>query len=229
MTGWGQLSLRAQKTLDRMAWGFGDLKRVLIEHGAWPAVASAAIAADGGRWTITGTRARKRANNRKASSLLVPESDCLWGTVQLPDMPRRSLAGGVEEALWRVSPMPPEQIVAAWWAEPQAQGGWMVEWGMCRRNTLAQQMAQHGFAENAPVYLMRRGRALPVRTAAWQKQYNRQRWMDWLGGGAGAYPARRTVIAGTHAAGLEAPSCGTCRGACQHAGAQGGSFAPENG
>ena len=137
MTGWGQLSLRAQKTLDRMAWGFGDLKRVLMEHGAWPAVASAAIASDGGRWTITGTRARKRANNRKASSLLVPESGCLWGTVQLPDMPRRSLAGGVEEALWRVSPMPPEQIVAAWWAEPQAQGGWMVEWGMCRRNTLA--------------------------------------------------------------------------------------------
>ncbi len=183
MTGWGQLSLRAQKTLDRMAWGFGDLKRVLMEHGAWPAVASAAIASDGGRWTITGTRARKRANNRKASSLLVPESGCLWGAVQLPDMPRRSLAGGVEEALWRVSPMPPDQIVAAWWAEPQAQGGWMVEWGMCRRNTLTQQMAQHGFAENAPVYLMRQGRALPVRTAAWQKQYNRQRWMDWLGVG----------------------------------------------
>ncbi len=54
---------------------------------------------------------------------------------------------------------------------------------MCRRNTLTQQMAQHGFAENAPVYLMRQGRALPVRTAAWQKQYNRQRWMDWLGVG----------------------------------------------
>ena len=181
MTGWGQLSLRAQTALDRMAWGFGDLKRVLMEHRAWPAVASAAMAFDGGRWTIVATHARKRSNNRKASSLLVPESDCLWGTVQLPNMPRRSLAGGVEEALWRVSPMPPEQIVAAWRAEPQAQGGWVVEWGMCRRTTLAQQMEKHGFAENAPVYLMRQGQALPVRSAAWRKQDRHLRWMDWGG------------------------------------------------
>ncbi|WP_241777078.1 PilN domain-containing protein [Acidovorax sp. Root275] len=43
-------------------------------------------------------------------------------------------------------------------------------------------MANHGFAENAPVYLMRQGRALPVRSAAWRKQDRHQRWMDWGGG-----------------------------------------------
>lgn len=181
MTGWGQLSHQASTALDRMAWGFGDIKRVLVERGAWPAVANAAVAADGGRWSILGTRLRKRTNNRKPLSFLVPESDCLWGTMQLPNMPRASLAGGVEEALWRVSPMPPEQVVAAWRAEPLPQGGWAVEWGMCRRNTLHEQLAQHGFAENMPVYLVRQGRALPVRSASWSRQEGRQRWMDWGG------------------------------------------------
>lgn len=181
MTGWGRLSLRAQTALDRMAWGIGDFKRVLMERGAWPAAASAALAADGGRWSITGTRARQQSGTRKATSFLVPESECLWGTLQLPDMPRQALEAGVEEALWRVSPMPPEQIVAAWWAEPQAQGGWIVEWGMCRRSHLTQQLAQHGFAPDAPVYLLRQGRAYPVRSAAWRKQQGRQRWRDWGG------------------------------------------------
>lgn len=183
MTGWGQLSLRAQKTLDRMAWGFGDLKRVLVEHGAWPAISALAVATDGGRWSITGLRLRKRANSRKASSLLMPEAECLWGTVQLPDMPRRALAGGVEEALWRVSPVPPDQIVAAWRAEPQASGGWAVEWGMCRRSTVDQQLAQHGFAADVPVYMARQGRALPVHNKAWQKQNGRQRWVDGAAAG----------------------------------------------
>ena len=34
MTGRGQPSLRVQAALDRLAWGVGDLKRVLLEHGA---------------------------------------------------------------------------------------------------------------------------------------------------------------------------------------------------
>ncbi len=50
-----------------------------------------------------------------------------------------------------------------------------------------------------------------------------------VGGGAGACPARRTVIARTHASGLEAPGGGPRCGARQHAGAQGGSLAPEDG
>jgi general secretion pathway protein L len=183
MTGWEQLSHRAQTALDRLAWGLGDTKRILMERGAWPAAASPAVAGDGGRWAVIGARARPRANTRKAASFVVPESECLWGTLQLPEMPRQALPGGVQEALWRVSPMPPDQIVAAWWAEPQAQGGWTVEWGMCRRSSLAQQMEQHGVAPEAPVYLVRQGRAYPVRSTGWRKLENRQRWMDWAGAG----------------------------------------------
>lgn len=181
MTGWGRLSLRAQTALDRLAWGFGDFKRVLMERGAWPAAASTAVAPGGERWSIIGTRARRQTTTGKATSFLVPEADCLWGTLQLPDMPRQALTSGVDEALWRVSPMPPEQIVAAWWAQPQAQGGWTVEWGMCRRNHLVQQLEQHGFSPEAPVYLLRQGCAYPVRSAAWRKLEARQRWMDWGG------------------------------------------------
>ena len=73
MTGRGQPSLRVQAALDRLAWGVGDLKRVLLERGAWPAGANAAVAPDGGRWTVLGGRLRKRTGNRKAVSLLVPE------------------------------------------------------------------------------------------------------------------------------------------------------------
>lgn len=181
MTGWEQLSLRAQAALDRWAWGLGDLKRVLMERGAWPAAATAALAGDGGRWSIVGTRARQEPGHRKTTSFLVSESDCLWGSLQLPPMPRHALAGGVKEALWRVSPMPPEQVVAAWWAEPLAQGGWVVEWGICRSSHLAQQLQQHGFVPDAPVFLLRQGRAFPVRNLAWRRQEDRQRWMDWGG------------------------------------------------
>lgn len=178
MTGWGQLSLRVQTALDRLAWGLGDLKRVLKEHGAWPAGASAAVAADGGQWSVVGGRLRKRTGNRKAVSLLVPESDCLWGAAQLPSMPRKALEGAVDEALWRVSPLPLDQIVAAWRAEPDAGGGWAVQWGMCRRNARNELLAQHGLGEDAVVFLVQQGRALPVRDKAWQRQSSRQRWID---------------------------------------------------
>lgn len=178
MTGRGQLSHRVQAALDRLAWGVGDLKRVLLEHGAWPSGSSAALSSDGGRWTVIGGRLRKRSSNRKAVSLLVSESECLSGVVQLPSMPRKALRGAVEEALWRVSPLPPDQIVAAWHAEGDAGGGWMVQWSMCRRSARDQLLAQHGLREDAAVFLVRQGRALPVRGKAWQRQASRQRWMD---------------------------------------------------
>ena len=181
MTGWGQLSLRAQVALDRLAWGFGDFKRVLLEHGAWPAIASPAVSPDGQRWNVVGTRLLKRPGKHKAFSLLVPESDCLWGSLRLPAMPRHSLAVGVEEALWRVSPMPPQQIVAAWNAEPLTGGGWAIHWGMCRRNAVAEQLEQHGLSHDAAVYLEHQGRAVAVRGAAWKKHDLRQRWADWGG------------------------------------------------
>ena len=82
-------------------------------------------------------------------------------------MPRQSLANGVEEALWRVSPMPPDQIVAAWQAEPLAQGGWSVQWGICRRNTLVEQLERLGLSDKAQVYLLHNGAVFPVRGDAW--------------------------------------------------------------
>lgn len=178
MTGRGQLSLRVQAALDRLAWGFGDLKRALLEHGVWPAGSSAAVSSDGARWTVIGGRLRKRSGNRKAVSLLVPESECLSGVVPLPSMPRKALGGAVEEALWRVSPLPPDQIVAAWRAEADAGGGWTVQWSMCRRSACDQLLAQHGLPDDAAVFLVRQGRALPVRGKAWLRQVSRQRWMD---------------------------------------------------
>jgi general secretion pathway protein L len=111
------------------------------------------VSSDGGRWAVTGTRLRASTGKHKAAGLLVPEPSCLWGTVQLPEMPRQSLDSAVQETLWRVSPLPPEHIVAAWQAVPASGGGWTIEWGMCRRSDQEALLAQHGLAADAPVYL----------------------------------------------------------------------------
>lgn len=181
MTGRGQPSLRVHAVLDRLAWGVGDLRRALLEHGAWPAGAHTAVASDGGLWTVMGGRLRKRTRSRKAESLLVPESECLSGVAQLPSMPRKALSAAVDESLWRVSPLPPDQIVAAWEAEPDVGGGWGVKWSMCRRSTCDQMRTQQGLRNDAMVFLERQGRALPVRGDAWHRQTRRQRWMDATG------------------------------------------------
>jgi general secretion pathway protein L len=136
------------------------------------------MAADGQRWSVTGERLRKQAGKRKAAGVLVPESDCLWGTVELPAMPASALGGAVQEALWRVSPLPPDQILAAWRAEPAPGDGWVIQWGMCRRNASEQLLARHGLRDGAAVFLPRQGRALAVRGQVWQSAVKRQRWMD---------------------------------------------------
>lgn len=117
MTGRGQLTLGVQAAFDHLI-GMGDLKRLLVEHGAWPA-ASSIVAPDGDRWSVVGERLRKKAGHRKVWAMLVPESSA-YGVVQLPSMSRKALNGAVEEALWRLSPLPPDQIVAAWKPEPGA-------------------------------------------------------------------------------------------------------------
>lgn len=179
MTGRGQLTLRAQAALDRLAWGFGDLRRALMERGAWPAGKVSAVAADGSGWLVTGGRLRKRSGGAgKAAGLLVPESECLWGEVRLPAVQQKVLGGAVQEALWRVSPLPPDQIIAAWTAQPDAQGGWAVQWGMCRRSVRDQLFSQYNLRDDAAVFLVRQGRALPVHGPTWQRLSARQRWMD---------------------------------------------------
>lgn len=180
MTGRGQITLGVQAAFDRLAWGMGDLKRLLVEHGAWPVASSTAVAPDGGRWSVVGERLRKRSGHPRAESALVPESECLSGVVQIPAMSRKALIGAIEEALWRVSPLPPDQIVAAWRPEPGGDG-WTVHWSMCRRSARDQLLAQQGLRDDAAVFLERQGRALPVRDKAWQRQARRQRWMDGAG------------------------------------------------
>jgi len=178
MTAKGQLYRRVQVAQDRLAWGFGDLRRILVENGVWPSLGRVAVSTDGRRWAVAETRLRARSGASKAAALLVPESECLWGTAQIPDMPRQALESAVEEMLWRVSPLPREQIVAAWQATPDSQGGWSVEWGVCRRSDCDAWRAAQGLAVDAPVYLARQGRAFAVRGPRWQTQQRRQRWMN---------------------------------------------------
>lgn len=180
MTAKGQLYRRMQVAQDRLAWGFGDLRRILVERGAWPILGRILVSTKGERWSVAETRLQARTGTRKATGLLVPESECLWGTAQIPDMPRQALESAVEEMLWRVSPLPREQIVAAWHATPDAQGVWSVEWGVCRRSACDAWLAAQGLAADAPVYLARQGRALAVRGHHWLAQQKRQRWINAL-------------------------------------------------
>lgn len=181
MTGWGQLSFRMRAVLDRLGWAIGELRWALVECGAWPSSGSAALAPDGTGWTVVGRRFCKRAGRRKADSLLMHESDCLWGRDILPFVPRRDLERAVEEMLWRVSPLPLDQVVAAWGAEPSAEGGWAIQWGVCGRNATDRLLAQHGLPKQAAVFLTRQGRALLVREQAWSRQMRRQSLLDVAG------------------------------------------------
>ena len=180
MTGRGPLSLRVRVTLDRLAWGFSDLRRAMVEHGIWPASARIVVSADGGHWSVIGTRLRASAKRRKATGLLVPETNCLWGTMQLPSMPRLELNDAVQEALWRVSPLSPEHVVATWDAVPAPQNGWAVVWGVCKRSDQDDLLTQQGLASDAAVYLAYHGRAFAVRGKEWQRQLGRQRWVDGI-------------------------------------------------
>lgn len=181
MTGWGQLFFRVRAVLDRLCWGVGELRWALVGCGAWPSRANTALAPDGTGWTVVGRRFHKRAGSRKADSLLMPESECLWGRDVLPFVPRRALGKAVEEMLWRVSPLPLDQVVAAWSAEPSADGGWAIQWGVCGRNATDRLLAQHGLPKDAAVFLARQGRALLVREQAWLGQVRRQSLLDVVG------------------------------------------------
>lgn len=180
MTAREQFNRRLEAVFDRLAWGFGDARRMLVERGLWPAAAPVLAAPDGARFCVAATRLRPAGGKRRPQGLLVPEGDSLWGSLQLPDMPRRQLGPAVQEALWRVSPLPPDQIWCAWRATPQAQGGWSVEWGACRRDQQGAALSHLGLPADASLYLARAGHALPVHGAGWPAQQRRQRWLDAL-------------------------------------------------
>lgn len=179
MTAKGQLYRRVQIAQDRLAWGCADLRRLLSERGWWPSRSRALVSVDGMQWTVTEARLRA-SKHGKAEGLLVPESESLWGSAVLPDMPRHALGPAVEEALWRASPLPRQHTLAAWHAQPHPQGGWAVEWGLCRSSHCDAWRAERGLGAQAPVYLAHQGRAYAVDVAPLQVAPRRQRWMHAL-------------------------------------------------
>lgn len=103
----GELQHRISTALDRIGWGFGDCRQLLIQRGWWPTTVQPLVSADASRWALAGDWLRPRSDSRQAAGLLIPESECLWGTLQFADMPHRALGLAVQEAMWRVSPLPP--------------------------------------------------------------------------------------------------------------------------
>lgn len=175
-----QLSTWLHGAWGRLCWGMADCRRALIERGLWPAQQHLLVQLDGARFTLLGSRLRPRTEKGRATGLLISEGDCLWGRLDLPEMPRQALGAAVQEALWRVSPLPLEHILPAWNAAPRPQGGWAVEWGLCRRSVALQGMADQALSEDAPVFLALQGRAHPVDGHARNVLVSRQRRLDML-------------------------------------------------
>ncbi len=178
MTAKGQFLHRVQRAQDRLAWGIGDLRRQLAERGLWPTRAQTLESIDGQRWTVIEARLQRAPKAGKASGLLVPEAECLWGTVHLPDMPEQALAQAIEETLWRVSPLPRDQILVAWNAQPNPEDGWSVEWGLCSRSNCQSWSSERGLPEAAPIFFVRHERAYGARSG--KPQEVRQRWVHAL-------------------------------------------------
>ena len=177
-------AVRVRAAWGRFVWGLGELRRSLIARGMWPAPSIIAVSLGGRSARIVGTRVMPVGAARDASGLLVPYDAGLWGELRLPEMPRRSLDAAVREAMWRVSPLPPEQVVSAWQCEPDAGGGWLVAWGLCPKAMVEQGLVHNGLREDAPVYLARIDtEALPVYGPTVAEQNRRQRRLDLLYGG----------------------------------------------
>lgn len=182
MTGWKQYMLRARVALDRLSWGLGAIRRTLADRGFWPARAISAITVGGERVWIQDTQVLPRSGREKADGLVVPEVHCLSGELHLPGLLWSELDAAVKESLWRLSPLPPDQVSYAWDAAPSVESGWRVSWLMCRRSAEQDMLAHQGLAADAPVYLRHLGRAFLARGTAWESQHKRQRRADGLAG-----------------------------------------------
>lgn len=180
MTDKGHLNRRMRIWRDRIVWGFVDCQRMLVEGGFWPVATQGLVSPEGERKTLIGTRLHAAGSGDKAVGLLIPEAQCLWGTLQLPEMPQQALDTAVSEAMWRVSPLPIEHIMTAWRAVPNDDGSWWVEWGICHKNVQQDAKVRHGLGEFAPVYLERQGHALGVPSKGLQGLRKKQRRMDGL-------------------------------------------------
>lgn len=166
MSAGDQLNQRLLTALDRLAWGCSDLRRLLAERGWWPARSWHLLSAAGQRYTLVVTRLCPGDARRTPQGWLVPRGECLWGQLSLPDMPRKDLRQAVDEALWRLSPLPPEQMLCAWHSVAQPAGGWRIEWGVCRREAQDSALAAAGLPAQAPVFLDDgNGLALPAQSS----------------------------------------------------------------
>ena len=145
---------RAGATWDRLVWGWGDLRRELGARHLWPEAAKLSSTAQGARWRVAGQRLTPSTGG-VPEALLVDGAEVLWGELQLPAIPMKTLGDAVTEALWRVSPLPPDQVVFAWRAQPDDGGGWRVDWGVCPQRVVGQGLANLNLPPDAPVYLSR--------------------------------------------------------------------------
>jgi general secretion pathway protein L len=169
MTGWKALRQRAQLQFDGLMWGFEDLKRMLAEHGWWPAKSKSVISSDGSRWFIVGGAAVSKINTTPPICLAIAEEQCLWGSAQFPPMRREALRIAVQETLWRQSPFPPEKIISAFRCEPMKGGGWEVHWGLCRRSVQQDLQRSQSLQTDSATYLLRQGRAYMVNGSSAQR------------------------------------------------------------
>ena len=169
---------RLRATWGRLAWGWGDLRRVLGAKGLWPQYTTLASTARGARWKIVG-QSRISVADGAPQALLIDERDVLWGELRLPPVASGALGAAVTEALWRVSPLPPDQVLSAWRATPDAADGWIVDWGVCPLRLVEQGRAELNLPADAPVYLARgAAEALPAQGAAVQGARQQQRRLD---------------------------------------------------
>lgn len=171
-------SKRARAYVDGLVWGLGDLRRWLGEKGLWPQVTRLATTPAGARWRVAGEN-RRRIEGGAPEALMLDGSQVLWGELSLPPVGRAALDSAVEEALWRVSPLPPDQIITAWRVCPNVSGAWQVVWGICPSQVVKQGLVQAQLPEDAPVFLAEsEDRAVLARGPATSERNRQQRRLD---------------------------------------------------
>lgn len=170
---------RLAQGLDRIAWGLLDLRDHLVARGWWPACRIVAGDGAGARWVVRGTRAHSLESTGKVGAAAVAGDRCLWGQLTLPAMARGALPSAVNEALYSQSPLPPDQMLCAWRAEPAADGAWRVQWALVPRDAVVALRQTLRLGESAPTYLLHPHHgAWAVRDAAFARQRRRQAWWD---------------------------------------------------
>lgn len=161
-------------------WGCADLRSTLGAKGWWPQRTALAATTAGVLWRITGDR-RSGAGGGSPQALLVEVDDVLWGELAIPAISRQALDAAVIEALWRVSPLPPDQVVTAWEAQPDSADGWRVAWGVCPAPAVERGLAQLALPADAPVFLARdAGRVMLAQGPAKAAALHQQRRLDAL-------------------------------------------------